>query len=155
VLIIIDTVSRVLCGGDENSPAVMGAYVANSGKLQNVTGAHVLSIHHVPQEGKVRLRGHGSLLGSLDTVVAVEKVGAIQTATVDKENDGPEDGQIAFTLKSIFLSIDPDTREETTAPVVVPVDELADAPAGRSASRGEGDDQGGKVGAPRSQDGNR
>ena len=133
VLIVIDTVSRVLCGGDENSPKDMGAFVANVAQLQEVTGAHVLLIHHVPQDGNVRLRGHGALLGSLDTVVAIEKSGAIRTATVQKDNDGVEDRQIAFDLKSVTLSIDPDTQEETTAPVVIP----AEGVSGRSAkSRG-------------------
>jgi hypothetical protein len=131
VLIVIDTVSRVLCGGDENSPKDMGAFVANVAQLQEVTGAHVLLIHHVPQDGNVRLRGHGALLGSLDTVVAIEKSGAIRTATVQKDNDGVEDRQIAFDLKSVFLSIDPDTQEETTAPVVIP----AEGQAGRSAAK--------------------
>ena len=79
----------------------MGAFVANVAQLQEVTGAHVLLIHHVPQDGNVRLRGHGALLGSLDTVVAIEKSGAIRTATVQKDNDGVEDRQIAFDLKSI------------------------------------------------------
>jgi AAA domain len=131
VLIVIDTVSRVLCGGDENSPKDMGAFVANVAQLQEVTGAHVLLIHHVPQDGNVRLRGHGALLGSLDTVVAIEKAGAIRTATVQKDNDGVEDRQIAFDLKSISLSIDPDTQEETTAPVVIPAEgaDLTAAPS--------------------------
>jgi hypothetical protein len=133
VLILIDTVSRVLCGGDENSPKDMGAFVANVAQLQEVTGAHVLLIHHVPQDGNVRLRGHGALLGSLDTVVAIEKSGAIRTATVQKDNDGVEDRQIAFDLKSISLSIDPDTHEETTAPVVIPAEGASNRSAAKSA----------------------
>src|SRR5271170_2479438 len=122
VLIAIDTVSRVLCGGDENSPKDMGALVANIARLQEATGAHLLLIHHVPQDGNVRLRGHGALLGSLDTVLAIEKGAAIRTASVIKDNDGAEDRSLAFTLESVSLSIDPDTREETTAPVVVAVE---------------------------------
>jgi hypothetical protein len=133
VLIVIDTVSRVLCGGDENSPKDMGAFVANVAQLQEVTWAHVLLIHHVPQDGNVRLRGHGSLLGSLDTVAAIEKSGAIRTATVQKDNDGVEDQQIAFDLTSVTLSIDPDTEEETTAPVVIPADGASSRPAAKNA----------------------
>jgi AAA domain len=34
VLICIDTLSRALCGGDENSPKDMGAIVAATGLLQ-------------------------------------------------------------------------------------------------------------------------
>jgi RecA-family ATPase len=72
-LIIIDTVSRVLAGGDENAPRDMGQLVANLAHIQGGTGAHILVIHHVPQ-GQLRLRGHGSLLGSMDTVIALVSV---------------------------------------------------------------------------------
>ena len=125
VLIVVDTVSRVLNGGDENSPKDMGALVANVAALQEATGAHVLLIHHIPQDGNVRLRGHGALLGSLDTVVAIEKIGLIRTATVIKDNDGVENCRLAFDLKSVSLSIDPDTGRETTAPIVVPAPDSA------------------------------
>jgi hypothetical protein len=124
VLIIVDTVSRVLAGGDENSSKDMGSFVANIAHLQEATGAHVNLIHHVPQDGNARLRGHGSLLGGLDTVVAVEKVGAIRTATLIKDNDGIDNQRLAFDLQSVTLSIDPDAQEETTAPVVISVDVL-------------------------------
>jgi AAA domain len=127
VLIVIDTVSRVLNGGDENSSKDMGALVANVALLQETTGAHVLLIHHIPQDGNVvRLRGHGALLGSLDTVIAVEKAGSIRTAKVLKDNDGIENQQFAFDLESVTLSIDPDTGEETNAPIVISVDGDAD-----------------------------
>src|SRR3954464_2552920 len=37
VLVIIDTVSRALAGGDENSPKDMGALVATTARLQEST----------------------------------------------------------------------------------------------------------------------
>jgi hypothetical protein len=58
--IVIDTVSRALNGGDENSPKDMGALIANIGRLQAATGAHVTGIHHQPVDGKERLRGHAA-----------------------------------------------------------------------------------------------
>ncbi len=131
VLIVVDTVSRVMNGGDENSPKDMGALVANIARLQEATGAHVLLIHHVPQDGNnVRLRGHGALLGALDTVVAIEKGATVHAATVIKDNDGADDQRLAFTLQSVSLSIDPDTLEETTAPIVLAAEQ---APNNRKA----------------------
>jgi hypothetical protein len=128
-LIVVDTVSRVLAGGDENSPKDMGALVANIGRLQDATGAHVLLLHHVPQtDGAVRLRGHGALLGALDTVIAVEKGVTVRTATVTKDNDGAGETSIAFTLQSVTLSIDQDTKEETAAPVVVAAEQPIQQP---------------------------
>src|SRR5215471_8152978 len=56
VLIVIDTISRALAGGDENSPKDMGAIVAATSRLQE-TQAHILWVHHMPQDGAERLRG--------------------------------------------------------------------------------------------------
>jgi RecA-family ATPase len=62
VLICIDTLSRALCGGDENSPKDMGAIVNSTGLLQQGTGAAVKWLHHMPVDGGERMRGHGALL---------------------------------------------------------------------------------------------
>lgn len=127
-LIIIDTVSRALAGGDENSPKDMGAFVGNAALIQESTGAHLLLIHHIPADGTQRLRGHGALLGAVDCTIGVEKAGGARTATLDKSNDVPGDVRLGFTLESVTLSTDPNTGEETTAPVVVP----GDAPSARA-----------------------
>jgi hypothetical protein len=129
-LVIVDTLSRVLAGGDENAPRDMGLLVANLAHVQKGTGAHVLAIHHVLQ-GQLRLRGHGSLLGSMDTTVSLEKSssGSV-TATIDKNNDGPEGQTIAFRLEAIEVYRDPETGETTTAPVVIP-SEIVPERAGR------------------------
>ena len=126
ILIIIDTISRALAGGDENSSKDMGAIVATTARLQEETGAHVQWVHHIPVDGGERLRGHGALLGALDTTINVEKLASgLRTATVIKANDSEEGEQIAFTLESV------DIGPETTAPVVVPAD-VTDFPATKS-----------------------
>lgn len=119
VLIVLDTLSRGLCGGDENSPKDMGAIVKSTGQLQAETGAHVMWIHHMPQEAE-RMRGHGALLGAVDTTILVGKDAAIRSATVVKANDSEEGECLSFTLESICIGGQGDT--ETTAPVVVPVE---------------------------------
>ncbi len=119
-LVVVDTVSRVLAGGDENSPKDMGALVGFLSQIQENTGAHVLLIHHTPQDGNARMRGHGALLGAVDTSIAIEKAGSSRTATVVKNNDGEDGACITFALESIILAIDPETGEQTTAPVVKP-----------------------------------
>ncbi len=90
VLIIIDTLSRALCGGDENSPKDMGAIVHATGSLQDSTGAHVTWVHHMPMDSGERMRGHGALLGALDTTVHVSKTGTVRTASVVKASDSEE-----------------------------------------------------------------
>jgi hypothetical protein len=125
VLIILDTLSRALCGGDENSPKDMGAIVNATSILQERTKAHVLWVHHMPLDGGERLRGHGALLGALDTTVHVTKAGTVRTATVAKANDSEEGERIAFTLDSVVIGRDGET--DTTAPIVVPVEGSAAA----------------------------
>ena len=120
-LIEIDTVSRVLAGGDENSPRDMGLMVRNIARIQEATGGHVNVLHHVPH-GQDRMRGHGVLLAAMDTTIHVENKGAVRTATVAKTNDGAEGECLAFTLRSIELHTDPVTARITTAPIVEPVE---------------------------------
>jgi hypothetical protein len=120
VLIVVDTLSRALCGGDENSPKDMGAIVAATGRLQDETGAHVLWIHHMPIDGTERLRGHGALLGAVDTTIHVVK-GADGTCvgTVIKANDSEEGESVSFKFESVTIGEDADGNP-TTAPVVIP-----------------------------------
>lgn len=56
-LIFIDTVSRALAGGDENSPKDMGSLVGNLAFIQERTGSHVAALHHIPADGTQRLGG--------------------------------------------------------------------------------------------------
>ncbi|MEP9347876.1 AAA family ATPase [Xanthobacter sp. KR7-225] len=127
-LIVVDTVSRALAGGDENSPKDMGALIANIGLIQEATGSHVLLVHHVPADGSQRMRGHGALLGAVDCTIGIEKTEGARVANLDKANDVGEDVRLAFNLESVTLYTDPDTGEETTAPVVVSCDVVPSAP---------------------------
>jgi hypothetical protein len=129
-LIVVDTLSRTMAGGDENSSADMGKLVANLHRLQIETSAHVMIIHHTPQDGAKRMRGHGALLGACDTTIAVERGHELRTATVDKANDSPEGERIAFTLESVELRRD--EGDPTTAPVVVPAAIDPGTPAART-----------------------
>jgi hypothetical protein len=107
-LIIFDTVSRALFGGDENSPCDMGRLVTHVQLIQDRTGAHVQALHHVPMGVPTRMRGHGCLLGACDTTISLERLDdSIRTATTDKNNDGPTGERLAFFLKSVELYRDP------------------------------------------------
>ena len=121
VLIDIDTVSRVLAGGDENSSKDIGALIGNLTRIQEATGAHISLVHHVPHDQQ-RMRGHGALLAACDVTVHVENTGAFRTARVDKTNDGADGESLAFTFATVELHRDLDTGQLTEAPIVQPVD---------------------------------
>ena len=91
VLVIIDTVSRALFGGDENSSRDMGELITAIGTIQHAVSTTILLLHHVPHESD-RMRGHGNLLGAVDTTIRVEKGIVHRTATVIKANDAHEGG---------------------------------------------------------------
>jgi hypothetical protein len=115
VLIVIDTVSRALAGGDENSPKDMGSLVMTTGLIQEkCPAAHVLWVHHIPHDSD-RLRGHGALLGAVDTSISVSTSGSVRTAKVVKANDSEEGETVSFTIESVTIH-----KDGTTAPIAVP-----------------------------------
>ena len=109
--------SRALCGGDENSPKDMGALIANLGRIQSAIDIHLPLTHHQPAE-KERMRGHGALLGAVDTTVHVTKSSAGRLAEVVKSSDHEEGQRLAFFLKSVTIGTD-EQGDPITAPVVV------------------------------------
>jgi hypothetical protein len=119
-LIIVDTVSRALCGGDENSPKDMGALIANLAAVQGGVDVHVLLTHHQPAE-KERMRGHGALLGAVDTTVHVTKGATARLAEVVKSSDHEEGQRVAFGLTSVIIDRD-EHGDAITAPVVTEED---------------------------------
>ena len=121
-LVCIETVNKVMGGGNENSPKDMGAFVDNLAFIQEEARVAIDLVHHIPADGTKRLRGFGGLLGACDVTNLVEKVGKLHSCTVDKANDGPEGEKIVFSLKSVELFRDPITGISTTAPVVIPHD---------------------------------
>ncbi len=107
-LITVDTLARSFGGGDENSSADMGAFIANCDRLRQATGAHISIVHHMPKAGQTP-RGHSSLLGAADTVIHVEREqGGIRTATITKQKDGADGDQFAFSLNVVELGTDQD-----------------------------------------------
>lgn len=67
-LIVIDTLSRSLAGGNENAPDDMGKFVATVDRIRRETGATVIVIHHSDKAGNYS-RGHSSFLAAVDTEI--------------------------------------------------------------------------------------
>lgn len=115
-VIVIDTLSRALAGGDENSPADMGMIIRNLTTIREETKAHVAIVHHGTKNpnGSVP-RGHSSLIGAADCVIEVSKAeDGTRSATMTLAKDDPEGIAIGFTLRVIELGTDPDGDPITT-----------------------------------------
>lgn len=72
-LIVIDTLSRVTGGIEENSAGEMGALIGTVTGWQRTHGTAVLLVHHSTKEGSSFFRGSGALVGAADVAVAMRK----------------------------------------------------------------------------------
>ena len=122
-LIVVDTLSRALVGGNENGPEDMTAYIANSDALREHGQCSVLSVHH---SGKATdlARGHSSLRAATDTEieVAVDEVSGIRFAKTTKQREIEGGREFAFELETVILGDDED-GDSVTSCYVMPVTE--------------------------------
>jgi hypothetical protein len=134
-LIVLDTLSRMLNGGDENSPADMGKFVANVTELRVQTKAHIAVIHHPAKGGNGgHGRGHSCLEGADDALIEVTKHDdGSRSAHVVHAKDDADGDRFGFNLEPVVLGIDEDGDKITTL-VVNEQDEAAARPAAVSLS---------------------
>lgn len=129
-LIVIDTLSRALAGGDENSSESMGAFVQSVDRLRQATGAHVLIVHHSGKDTSKGARGHSLLRAAVDTEIEVSRdhEAGISTAEVRKQRDLSPDGKFSFRLAPVELGTNRRGKAVTSC-VVEPVEgEVRKAP---------------------------
>lgn len=143
-MIVIDTLSRVMAGGDENSAADMTALIRNLDAIREATGAHVMLVHHTGKDTARGARGHSSLRAATDTEIEVQNAeddeGANQRAAmVTKQRDYQGGETFAFTLKSVSLGVDQDGDEVTSC--VVEEADSEEFQAAKKAKKGLGGNQ--------------
>ncbi len=121
-LVIVDTLNRVMAGGNENDSQDMGALIRNGDRIRQATGAHLMFVHHGGKERDKKTRGHSSFYGALDTAieVTVNEVSGIRTATIRKQKDGEDGGKFSFKLDVVTL--DDSGPEPITSCIVAPVE---------------------------------
>ncbi len=105
-LIVVDTVARVMVGGDENTAVDMGRLIGAADRLREATGAHVMLIHHMGKDAARGARGHSSLKAALDTEIEVTVDEATKThyAKLTKQRDLPSKGE-TFACKFIPVEL--------------------------------------------------
>ena len=121
-LVIVDTLNRVMAGGNENDSQDMGALIRNGDRIREQTGAHLMFVHHGGKDRERKTRGHSSFFGALDTAieVTVSEVSGNRFATVRKQKDG-EDG-VSFGFRLEVLTIDDTGPEPITSCIVAPLE---------------------------------
>ena len=103
-LVVIDTTSRALAGGDENSSTDMGLYVRNTDAVRTVTSAHVMHVHHTGKDVARGARGWSGMRAAIDT--ELEIIDGSFTAT--KQRDMEMNVSLAFDLVPVELGSDAD-----------------------------------------------
>ncbi len=123
-LVVMDTLSRAMAGGNENSPEDMGALVANSDRIRQATGAHVAWIHHSGKDQAQGARGHSLLRAATDTEIEISRADndSPSIAKVTKQRELEIDGVFGFTLKRVELGLNHRGKPVTSC-VVEPTDE--------------------------------
>jgi hypothetical protein len=122
-LVEIDTVSRALAGGDENSAADMGMLVRSLDHLRDKLDCHVSAIHHFGKDASRGPRGHSLLKAAMDTVIELSRDAAtrVSRATIVKQRDGATEGEITFRLIPLELGFDA-AGDKVTSCVVSPAE---------------------------------
>jgi AAA domain len=104
--IIVDTLSRALAGGDENSSTDMGALVRGADRVRTATGAHLSLVHHAGKDHARGARGHSLLLGAADTEIEIkrhDRTSGVIEMNVTKQRDLEIGRGFAFKLERVDL----------------------------------------------------
>jgi hypothetical protein len=129
-LIVLDTVSRALAGGDENGPD-MGLLVRGLDRIRDETRAAVLAIHHPRKDGNGGERGHGALRGALDVRIEVTRNDDTSTssAKVIEARELEPGAVFPFQLESVELGTNKRGKPITSC-VPIPTDAVETRPRG-------------------------
>jgi hypothetical protein len=102
VWVIVDTLSRAMAGGDENSPVDMGRIVAAADRIRAETSAHFTYLHHTGKDAARGARGHSLLRAATDTEIEV----ASNSMTITKQRDMEGGFAIGFGLVDMRIGDD-------------------------------------------------
>lgn len=117
ILIVVDTLSRSMAGGDENKPRDMSMLVDNITNLQEATGAAVWVVHHDTKAEGSSGRGHSSLPGAMDTIVEVKATEGRAQLTIEKQKDDAKAQPIR--LHAVVVPLESGSDEEDNTSVVL------------------------------------
>jgi hypothetical protein len=125
-LVVMDTLSRAMAGGNENAPEDMGSLVMNSDRIRQATGAHVAWIHHSGKDQAQGARGHSLLRAATDTEIEISRPDANSpsTARVTKQRELEIDGVWTFSLERIDLGTNHRGKPVTSC-IVIPAETMA------------------------------
>ena len=113
-LVVVDTLARSIGDGDENTAKDAQALVSNCDKIRELTGAHVMIVHHTGKDEDRGARGSSALRAAVDTEILISSK---QEIICHKQRDMPIPDRLHFTLRTVTLGQDEDGVPVTSAVV--------------------------------------
>lgn len=130
-LLIVDTLSAAIPGGNENATEVMTAAIENLKAIQREFGGLVLFVHHTGKDEAKGMRGSSSLPAALDASVEISREDNDPNQrwwATSKVKDGPDDSRVGFKLKVVPVGTDKRGKAITSCVVVPDAVAGADVP---------------------------
>jgi hypothetical protein len=134
-IVVLDTLARVMAGGNENAAEDMGLLVINADKIRHATDAHVCFIHHSGKDESKGARGSSALRAATDTEIEIKKSGDVSCATVTKQREMEIDGVFPFGLTVIDIGVN-ERGKKVTSCIVADIDPSLMAASKRRQPRG-------------------
>lgn len=125
-LVVVDTLARVMSGGDENTAVDMGQFVGHCDDLRFTTGAHVMVVHHSGKDVSKGARGSSSLRAATDTEIEIEPGEGFSVARVEKQRELELGGEYVFSLSVVELGKNQRGKPVTSC-VVEALDEVPES----------------------------
>ena len=118
-LLVVDTLSRAMAGGNENASDDMGALVRSMDAIRAATGACVLFVHHSGKDAAKGARGHSLLRAAVDTEIEVrtDEASGSRTASVVKQRELTKGAAFGFRLDVHVLGQNQHGEDVTTCTV--------------------------------------
>jgi hypothetical protein len=109
-LVVIDTLSHALGGGDDSNQEHMRALLKNCSAIAHKTGAAVLLLHHPTKSASSDYRGSSVMLNDIDLMVKVETDAKTKrrTMTTPRVKEFAEMEPMQFNMKVVRLGEDED-----------------------------------------------
>lgn len=104
VLVVFDTLSRSMHGGDENKAEDMTMAVNAADLIRDRFNAATVYVHHTGKDPAKGARGHSALFAAADVVMSIDN----RAATVEKVRDGVTGERFAFSLEPVQIGTDTD-----------------------------------------------
>jgi hypothetical protein len=111
--IVIDTLSRTLCGADENGEG-MATFIENAGFIEQEFECLVMPVHHTGRDVSRGPRGWSGLHGATDAEWDVSAKEDRHAVHIPKMKDGEDGIEWQFDLKVVTLGFDEDKEPVTT-----------------------------------------